>query len=128
MEQIMTVFVVNQPARRTTGNVYDISPATEFGLLDFVFTMNEERPSSDPDWALDKAHNKLSGFDPNEDYVLWAGGDPFSLAVITSVLTDNHDFIRFLKWERHHETREGAYVAITLDLGGELDEPAPEVE
>lgn len=112
----MTVYVVNQPARRTTGIVYDISPATEYGPLDFVFTMHQERPSNDPDWALDTAHEKLKAFDPEKDYVLWAGGDPFSLAVVTAILSDNHDVFSFLKWERDRETREGRYTPITLNM------------
>lgn len=112
----MTVYVVNQPARRTTGVVYDISPATAHGPLDFIFTMHQPRPSSDPAWALNAAHEKLKDFDCQNDFILWAGGDPFSLAVVTAVLAEGFETFSFLKWERDRETHEGHYVPITLDL------------
>lgn len=101
----MTVFVAQQPRPfqdRNSGEwrLPDLSPATQYGAVHFVLS-DKDQPSLTPGQALITARKALRGFN-DDDYLLWAGGDPLALAICTMVAAaENMGRIRFLRWERN---------------------------
>lgn len=115
------VFVVQKPKPGPGGKMYDISPAINLGQFVFVFDSHEQ-PGLTPGPSMNKARKILKDF-CNEDYILWAGGDPAALAVVTLVASDmNHGVINFLRWERERNaegrTGRGYYMPVRLNVRG----------
>lgn len=116
-----TVYVVCEPF--IGGNrAYDISPSMQYGQPEMIFT-HEDMPGNNPTRALFKARQKLRSFNPMEDYVLWAGGAPLALALVSAELGAMHGGFRFLRWERERNgterTGRGFYVPAWVDLSGQ---------
>lgn len=117
-----TVFVIQEPKPGPKGFTYDISPAMGFGAIEFVFEAREQ-PGMTPGPAMFKALKKLRGFS-DDDYLLWAGGDPAGLSIVTmAAAAENMGRIKFLRWERGRDvsgerTRGGFYIAVPISLHG----------
>lgn len=98
-----TVFIVNEPdeSRAPEGRAtYDTNPARAFGRVQFVFTADMPVPVRDPDRAIAHAHEVL-GQATEDDYLVWAGGDPLGLIIAASVMADVTDGrFNYLKWDR----------------------------
>jgi hypothetical protein len=101
----MTVYIVQRPRPRidrVTGAFMgdlDLSSAGHYGKIEFVFE-TEDRPSVMPGPMLDKARGVLKDFN-DEDFLLWAGGDPVAFMIATGVAAQtNGGRIPFLVWER----------------------------
>jgi hypothetical protein len=78
----------------------DVSPAAVYGSVEFVLGP-QDRTSHSPEIVLSKLRKCLRDFDPVEDYILWAGGDPLSLMLVGSVLADmGFTEWRYLRYER----------------------------
>lgn len=96
----MTVFVVQKPKPGPSGNTYDVSPATEYGEIIFIFDAYEN-PSANPVSSLQKIRTVLeSKFNPDSDYVVWAGGDPYGLFLVGFVVCESNLPLRWLRFER----------------------------
>lgn len=117
-----TVFVVNQPTPRRSPNgfVYDVSPALQYGEVKFVFTADRPSPSDDPEGAVLHAERVLADA-TEDDFLVWAGGDPMGLVIVSSILADiTQGPIRYLRWERARENGErtggGYYAPILINV------------
>lgn len=108
------VFIVNEPdeTRTPAGRpMYDVTPAEQFGQVDFVFKANERSPVQDPTDAVDRAWEVLKEAD-SDDYLVWAGGDPLGLIIASAVMSDiTERSFNYLKWDR----AVGNYVAVQID-------------
>ena len=111
----------------------DVSPATSYGTIHFVLTPGD-RTSSTPELSLRKLVTELDKFNPDEDYVLWSGGDPLSAILTGAVLAElGVTRFRFLRYEKNRgrESRDGKpgyYVPVEVDFSestGVFDVPLP---
>jgi hypothetical protein len=122
----MTVFVVQQPRPfrdRQTGEMRlpDLSPATQYGAVRFVFG-EKDQPGLTPGHAFVKARHELKEF-TDQDYLLWAGGDPAGLLIAGMVAARvNMGRVNFLRWERNSnrvtpgQGAPGFYVPVELKV------------
>lgn len=124
-----TVYIINQPrenGRSSSMPSYDVSPAMQYGDITFVFTTDDfPSPSADLKEAIDHAWEVLKDFNVEEDYIVWAGGDPISMLLVAPILFDiAGDDIRYLKFERGRDpsgsrTQLGYYSPKTVTLFNE---------
>jgi hypothetical protein len=89
----------------------DVSPAKIYGTIEFVLGPGD-RTSSNPELSARKLFDALETFEPEHDFVLWAGGDPLSCML-------RYKYLRFEK-ERgkggHGEPVTGFYVPVQVDM------------
>jgi hypothetical protein len=115
------VFVINQPHERPNLPAYDVSPASQYGEIIFLFRADQPAPSADPGWATRHAYRVLRNFSA-DDFLVWAGGDPLGAVIAASVAADVTDGkLKYLKWERARNrtgerTGGGYYVPLVLDI------------
>ena len=81
----MTVYIAHE-----SRNNLDLTPATEFGDIKFVFN-RDFSPGFNPKEASIIAETVLEDFDFDNDYFLIAGGDPIAGMVASMVLSDYAD-------------------------------------
>lgn len=116
-----TVYVVQQPKPGPSGFVYDISPALRLGTPVFVFDATEQ-PGLTPGPSMRKAKKILKDFN-DEDFILWAGGDPAALTLVSLAAADaNQGRVTFLRWERERvdgvRTKRGYYIPVKISQRG----------
>lgn len=121
------VYVIQrpQPILRADGKVTerDLRPAMEYGPLRYIFEA-EERVALHQKPALDRLREVLSAFDPDQDYILWAGlGDPAAAYLVLLTLGGLRLYrVRFLYWSRELDpetglrTKNGHYWVFSVDL------------
>lgn len=116
------VFIVNEPdeSRVPAGRAsYDTSPAAFFGDLVYVFQAHEDPPVRNRDHAMERAHEVLSEA-TSEDFLVWAGGDPFGMVIAAAVMADYTDGeFTYLMWDRM--ARAYAPVAVNMFHNGETE-------
>lgn len=97
----MTVFIVQKPKPPggVNPNVYDVSPAAEYGNIVFIFDAYEN-PSSNPFESLKKIRLALENFNSDTDYVISAGGDPYGLLLVGFVMNEMQLPLKWLRFER----------------------------
>lgn len=104
----MTVFVVQKPKPGPNGHTYDVSPAQEYGDVKFILDAYDN-PSSRPLETKAKIEMLLrSCFKDEEDFLVWAGGDPYALMLTGFVVANLGYKIRWLRWERLRQPRSTA--------------------
>ncbi len=98
-----TVFIVNEPdeSRVPAGRAsWDTSPAAYFGDMVYVFTADRDPPVRDKDAAIQHAHDVLKNAEKG-DFLVWAGGDPFGLVIVSAIIADVTDGeFTYLMWDR----------------------------
>jgi len=116
------VFVTQQPRPNASGWTPNLTPASDFGTLRFVFEP-EQRPSASPNQALRHAQVVLKDFDPDEDFVLWPNtGDPSAAwAVMLALAKKGVERIQTLYYERSlvngvRDRRNGFYTPVVFHL------------
>ena len=116
------VFVTQQPKPNGNGWVPNLSPATEYGTLHYIFGA-EDKPFLSPLAAEQKVAQALSDFDEQKDYVLWPNtGDPVGLMIVMLMLARmGFAQVKVLYWERkmtngRRDKTNGFYTPITLDV------------
>jgi hypothetical protein len=112
------VYVIQHPKPGPKGLTYDISPALQFGQFKYIFEASDQ-PGQTPGPSKNKCVRALRNFD-EDDYLLWAGGDPYALALATNVAAEhNQGRFKFLRWERERSgntrTGRGYYVIVQYD-------------
>ena len=114
------VFVIHLQVRwnaaegRNEG-MHDLSPALEFGELEFL--LPPDASPSRPEEALKTLHETLQDFRP-EDYLLLIG-NPCFIGWATAIAADWTDGrLRLLQWDRVARK----YAAIEVDLFGEAED------
>lgn len=114
------VIIINEPRPcKFTGrkHFYDVSPAKKFGEIEFLFKQGSKPPSDEPEIALQLAKELLADF-TKEDYLVWAGGDPFGL-IVASLAVANKKTVSYLKWDRLLDDKgarsSGHYIPLLLE-------------
>lgn len=95
----MTVFIIQKPKVSSSGITYDVSPAQEYGEIKFIFDAYEN-PSTNPLASLNKIRTALNDFDPETDYCVSAGGDPYGLFLFGFVVNELQLPLKWLRFER----------------------------
>lgn len=96
----MTVYIICKPKPGPQGNTYDVSPAQEYGGIEFIFDAYDN-PSSDPRASIEKVRIKLGKFDVKKDYIVTAGGDPYAALLVGYVMCEMNLPLRYLRFERY---------------------------
>ena len=120
----MTVFIACKPKPGPQGNTYDVSPATEYGEVKFIFDAYEN-PSSNPRASIEKIRMALNSFDAQKDYVTTAGGDPYAAILVGFVLCEMNLPLKYLRFERlrsraaegtdpHQVIKSGYYLPVEM--------------
>lgn len=118
----MTVFVTQQPIPNKHNWTPDLTPAAQYGKLQYVF--NQGPLFNEIKSAQRAAEIALKHFDPETDYVCWpCAGDPAALYVIIMTLMKlGHRKINYLYWSRklnHDGVRvrsSGEYLPIPIEV------------
>jgi hypothetical protein len=101
----MTVYVAQQPRpfrdrHSNSVRLPDLSPATQYGAVRFVFG-DQDQPGLMPGQSVLQARKALATF-CDDDYILWAGGDPVALMIAGFVAAQiNKGRVKFLRWEKN---------------------------
>lgn len=114
------IFLIEQPEpAKSTGWMPDLTSAQKYGTLVPIFTRSD-RPTIRPQQAIEKAKLALRDF-REDDYVLWATGDPCGLFIVSSILAQKgFTRVSYLRWERTRNAygeRDGSglYVPLIID-------------
>lgn len=116
----MTVFVIHKPLPPREGRAsLDLTPAAEFGHVEFIFNAGEQTSLS-VGQSTRKAYALLTEkkFGP-KDHLMWAGGDPCSLVIVTMLAARIAGCVNWLRWERERfpepgKPRGGFYMPVTI--------------
>lgn len=85
----------------------DVSPAGVYGEIQFILSAGD-RTCSNPELSMDKLRRALKDFNPHQDFIVWAGGDPLSAIIVGMVMHDlGINKFRFLRYEKNRNTRPG---------------------
>jgi hypothetical protein len=92
----------------------------KYGDVEFIFRADQNFPSSDPAGAVKHAQTVLSNFTEN-DFLVWAGGDPLGMVIAAAVIGDFSASIKYLKWERARDENGdrkggGYYTPVVLNI------------
>lgn len=101
---------------------FDIAGAEAFGRIVSVLVAGEQ-PGFRPAEAYDRIAKKLESLDPEEDFLLYAGGDPLTLLITGAVLAAREDVesVRFLRFHRDRSrdgrlSDDGRYVEVRVPV------------
>lgn len=118
----MTVYVIQQPVPNRRNWTPDLTPATEFGAIKYIFS-GSDHVYALPDSMMKKAQEALKNFHSENDYLLWPNtGDPAALwtACFALVLL-GFEKVDILYWNRKQKDgkrdyNSGFYLPITYQL------------
>lgn len=102
------VFLICQPSIRKDGSMPDLKPLAEHGEV-ILLVHAGDRPTFSPSETKvlqSRIIEKLRDFDPNQDFLVWAGGDTLC-AVMTGVALERLEFNR-VRWLRYDRGRDPA--------------------
>lgn len=116
------VYLIAQPTVSRTKKPFDLQPLYQWGEVQVVCPPGDS-PTFAPQRCLTIMENRLEAFDPEVDFLVWAGGDTLS-AVMAGMLLAERDIWRFqwLRFERDRETgtgrrlETGKYAPVIVDL------------
>ena len=100
----------------------DYSSASNYGAIHFLLDA-EDSPSRMPSACLQTIAKKLrEGFNPEEDYLVWSGGDPLANLITGIVLgVSRVPKIKFLRWEKKRDlegnkidSKSGYYTPVEI--------------
>jgi hypothetical protein len=118
------VYLIAQPTASKRKAPLDLSPLYVHGDVQVVLPMSDS-PSFQPLRCYKVMARRLEQFDPEVDFLVWAGGDTLSAVMVGMILINFEVPIwrfKWLRYERHrHEdgtrTDQGAkYVPVIVDL------------
>ena len=94
----MSKVLILQPSLRPK----DLSSAARYGRIEFVFADPGFQPSLEPGVATQEIDAAIENFRPEEDYVLFLGGDPIGAILLGFRLATRFPGtnIRAMRWER----------------------------
>lgn len=118
------VYLIAQPTVSRRKAPINLKPLYEHGEVQVVLPMSDS-PTFNPVTCYEVMEERLSRYDPDVDYLVWAGGDTLSAVMAGMILVNQEEPIwRFiwLRYERHRNedgsrTDTGAkYVPVVIDL------------
>lgn len=109
-----TVYLIAQPTIPRRGKLPDLTPLYEHGEVQ-VLIQSGEYPTFNPEQCYEHIKARLADFDPETDFLVWAGGDTLA-AVITGVVLADMGFGWF-RWLRHERGRDPVDPKIRTDAG-----------
>lgn len=116
------VFLIAQPTVSRTKKNMNLDPLYAHGELKVVLPVGDA-PAFSPNKCISIMAARFEHFDPEQDFIVWAGGDTLAALMIGFLLKERgiHVF-NWLRYERHRlpdgtRTDEGAvYVPVRIDL------------
>jgi hypothetical protein len=120
------VFVLAEPSipKSSTGRVIDLTPLNEWSDDVRFLVLRGQFPTFAEDGLYRQVLGSLGQFDPQTDFLVWAGGDALS-ALMAGMALGSMGIKRF-RWLRHERTKlpdgtrdasRGRYVPIWIDTG-----------
>jgi hypothetical protein len=95
---------------QATRHQADVSAAGVYGDICFVLSAGD-RTCANPELSIGKLRRALRDFNPRDDFVVWAGGDPLSAILTGMVFMDlGVTKFRFLRFEKTRNIRQGQPV------------------
>ena len=119
-----TVYLIQEPRGLLRDGVVvprDLSSANRYGKI-FPILHSKAQPSDTPGPTGFDLMKALRPFNPENDYLCYAGGDPLGLGLALLALRANGlREIYYLKWDRERDTTGkakpgGFYVPIRINL------------
>ncbi|HEV8176933.1 MAG TPA: hypothetical protein VGP44_04525 [Gemmatimonadales bacterium] len=118
-----TVWLIAQPSVKRDGTLPDLTPLRDHGEIRTIVAAGEY-PAFNPERCLRIVASRLTDFDPQTDFLAWAGGDTLS-AFITGIVLGQLSArgVKSVRWLRHERPRdpvtrrrgdEGAYYIPVL--------------
>lgn len=95
-----TVYLIFKPTRNRSGIEPDLSYLDVYGNVRTLLSI-EDYPSYKPQEALRKVYDGLKDFNPEVDFIVWAGGEPLAAFLVGSVIADYG--IERIKWLRYNK-------------------------
>lgn len=118
-----TVYVVHAPRIARDGAMPDLTPAAKFGSLSTLLEAGEHAAMY-PDRAREKIAKRMDRFNPEEDFLMWVGGDPVALMIVSAELC-RRGILRYtwLRFSRKKDPATGQrtevpeYYPVIIDVG-----------
>jgi hypothetical protein len=119
-----TVFLIAQPTVSKNGRLPDLTPLAHYGDVRTIIE-GGDYPSFRPDRAVAKIADRLQTFDPDNDFLAWAGGDTLAAVLVGAAIAKNGiTTFQWLRFERarDRETGErdnfrGEYTPVRVCIG-----------
>lgn len=117
-----TVYLIAQPTVKRNGVQPDLTPLAKFGDVKVVLPSGDN-PSRRPSHAVRVIDDRLNNFNPDTDFLVWAGGDTLSAIMVGYLLAEYH--ITVFTWLRFDREREqgtgrrletGYYTPVAVDM------------
>lgn len=115
-----TVYLIAQPTVARNGSTPDLRPLAEHGEIRVLIAAGEY-PTFHPERCRRLIEDRLKHFNPETDFLAWAGGDTLAAVMAGMVLADMADendwpTFRWLRYERGKDaegrrTEVGAHYA-----------------
>lgn len=122
------VFLIAQPSVTRDGRVPDISDLYRFGEVRVLLDAREydNVGNSNAGHALQRLITRLQDYDPERDYIVWAGGDTTAALMVGAALFQiGVDAVQWLRFERPRDAGTGRrygdkqYIPYLVPLAGE---------
>jgi hypothetical protein len=119
-----TVYLIAQPTVSRRRPPLNLEPLYAHGEVQVVLPMSDS-PTFTPVTCYEVMEDRLSRFNPEVDYLVWAGGDTLAAVMAGMILVNQEEPIwrfNWLRYERHRNadgsrTDKGAkYVPVVIDL------------
>lgn len=119
-----TVYLIAQPTVSRRKPPLVLNPLYEHGEVQVVLPMSDS-PTFKPIKCYEVMEERLSRFDPNLDYIVWAGGDTLSAVMVGMILVNREEPVWKFNWLRYDRAKNadgsrsdvGAkYVSVVIDL------------
>ncbi len=116
------VYLIHQPSIAKRGPQPDLNKLAGHGELHMLIRAGEH-VTRDPRRALRLITERLDGFDPLEDALVWLGGDTLAAVLVGVALAElGHEDVRWLWYDRPplpgggRDDAAGVYRPITVPL------------
>lgn len=116
------VYLINQPTIAKNGYAPNLTSLAKYGEIKILLETGRQ-PDFDTPGCLNLIHSRLSTFDPDTDYIAWAGGAPLAVALTTAALMILGIYrVRWMRLDRAHgkdgtrDASKGKFVPVVVDL------------
>lgn len=128
---VPTVYLIAQPTVKSGGQLPDLTPLAEYGEVK-VLINSGEYPALHPERCRGLIEKRLNTFDPERDFIAWAGGDTLA-AVFTGIVLERLGFekIQWLKFQRgwdsdgNRDPNKSYYRLVAVPLCEEYEKLEP---